>query len=173
MKRFQFLLLGAGPIIKLFELDIWDEFTKRCDVTISRIIADDQALYTGDGKKQINLKPYEEHGLVEIIDVKPSLVKSFHDIFDLRYKADIHDGEKETLAFLCDSPENWRVCSADGAVFKVLGVLGKGEYGVSLEEVLKEVGLSQSDLEWKYTKRFREKFTSAGQVDSIQGRGLV
>ena len=41
MKKFQFLLLDAGPIIKLFELGIWDDFIKRCDVTISQTVANE------------------------------------------------------------------------------------------------------------------------------------
>lgn len=171
MKKFQFLLLDAGPIIKLFSLSIWDDFIKHCDVTISRIIAEDQALYTEDGTKRIDLKPYEEQDLIRIIDVKPPLVKAFHDKFNLRYKADIHDGEKETLAFLYDSSENWLVCSADKAVFKVLGLLGRAEQGIFLAEVLEEIGLS-GELQWQYTKKFREKYTRMGQIDSIQEKGL-
>ena len=172
MKRFPFLLIDAGPIIKLFSLGIWDDFVKYCDVSISRIIADDQALYTEDGKKHIDLNPYEEQELIKIIDVKPSVVKTFYDEFDLLYQADIHDGEKETLAFLCDSSENWLVCAADKAVFKVLGLLSKAEQGISLEEVLNQIGLSR-ELEWPYTKKFREMYTNMGQIDSIQDKGLL
>ena len=40
MKKYQFLLLDAGPIIKLFELGIWGVFIKRCDVTVSQTVAD-------------------------------------------------------------------------------------------------------------------------------------
>ena len=172
MKKFPFLLLDAGPIIKLFSLGIWDDFIKHCNVGISRIIADDEALYTEDGEKQINLKPYEEQSLVKIIDVQPSIVKIFYDKFDLLYKADIHDGEKETLAFLFDSTEDWLVCSADHVIFIILGRLGKAEQGISLEEILKEIGLSQN-IEWQYTKKFREKYTRMGQANSIQDRGLL
>ena len=44
MKRFQFLLLDAGPIIKLFELGLWDAFIKKYEVSISRTVAN-QAKY--------------------------------------------------------------------------------------------------------------------------------
>lgn len=172
MKKFPFLLLDAGPIIKLFSLGVWDDFIKHCDVSISRIIADNEALFTEDGEKRINLKLYEEENLINIIDVQPSVVKIFYDKFDRLYKPDIHSGEKETLAFLCDSSEDWRVCAADGAVFRILGLLGKSSQGISLEEVLSEIGLSQN-LEWQYTKKFREKYTGIGQADSIQDRGLI
>jgi len=175
MKKFQFLLLDAGPIIKLFELDIWDKFIKCCDVTISRIIAEDQALYIEDGTKQINLRLYEE--LVEIIDVDVSVVKSFYDKYNLLGKYDIHDGEKETLAFLCSSPQKWHVCSADHVVFQVLGWLNKADQGISLEEIFKDTGLrpvsdwknlTPKDKYWKYTKKFREKWTQKGQQDFVQ-----
>jgi len=172
MKKFQFLLLDAGPIIKLFSLGIWGDFIKYCDVSISRIIADDQALYTENGKKHIDLNPYEKQELIKIIDVEPSLVKTFYDKFDILYQADIHDGEKETLAFLYDSSENWLVCSSDGAVFRVLGLFQRGNQGISLEEILKKIGLSR-ELELRYTKKFREKHTYLGQIDSIQNKGLL
>lgn len=120
----------------------------------------------------IDIEACERQYLVKIIDVELSVAKTFYDKFDVQYKDVIHPGEKETLAFLCNSPENWLVCSADKAVFRVLGLLGKSDKGISLEEVLKEIGLSQ-ELEWQYTKKFRQKWTHAGNVDSIQDKGFV
>ena len=173
MKKFQFLLLDAGPIIKLFELGIWDKFIEKCDVTISRIVADEAKWVSTEVEDIcIDIEAYERQHLVKIIDVDLSVAKTFYDKFDVQYKDIIHPGEKETLAFLCNSPENWLVCSADKAVFRVLGLLGKSDKGISLEEVLKQIGLSQ-ELEWQYTKQFCEKWTHAGKKDSIQDRGLV
>ncbi len=172
MKQFQFLLLDAGPIIKLFELDIWDTFIEKCDVTIGRTVAEEAAfIIKEEYKESIELSPYEQRGQIKIIDIKPSLVKAFYDKFDLSYKAIIDDGEKEILAFLFNSSEEKLICSADHAVFRVLAVLGKEEWGISLEEVLNKIGLSQA-LEWKYTKKFRDKFTRIGQIESIQDKGL-
>ena len=84
MKRFQFLLLDTGPIIKLFELGIWDEFITKCDVTISRIVAE-QAQYASQEFEDIciNLGSYEEKNLIKIVDVELSKVKAFHEKFDL------------------------------------------------------------------------------------------
>ena len=75
------------------------------------------------------------------------------------------------LAFLYSSSVDWLVCAADGAVFRVLGMLGKSEQGISLEEVLKQIGLYRN-IEWQYTKKFREHYTRLGQKDFIQERGL-
>jgi hypothetical protein len=175
MKRFQFLLLDAGPIIKLFELGLWEEFIHKCDVTVTRTVAEDEVVFAAEGYEQefidFGLKSYEEKGLVKVVDLELSVVNDFYNRFNAGYKQIIHPGEKETLALLCNSDENWAVCAADGAVFQVLGLLGKGDHGVSLEEVLCSIGLSRN-LEWRFTKRFREKNTAKGKIDAIQDRGL-
>lgn len=174
MKRFRFLLLDTGPIIKLFELGIWDNFIEKCDVTISRTVAN-QAKWASQEFEDIciDLEPYEEQGRIKIVDVESSVVKTFYDKFNLRYKAIIHPGEKETLAFLCNSCKDWLVCAADKAVFRVLGLLGRTERGISLEEILQDIGLSRSSLEAEYTKKYRDKWTRMGQIDSVQDQGLL
>ena len=173
MKKFPFLLLDAGPIIKLFELSIWESFIKKCDVTICRIVANEAKWASGESEDvRIDLEQYENQSLINIIDVDMSLVKSFYNRFNLQYKESIHDGEKETLALLCNSTEDWQICSSDGAVFRTLGLLGKAQQGISLEEVLNKIGLS-ANLEWLYTKRRREKYTRMGQTDAIQETGFV
>lgn len=167
-RKFQFLLLDAGPIIKLFELGIWDEFIKRCDVTISRTVTEQPIFYgEADAKEYIDfgLKSYEETGRIRIIDMQPSVVSDL--IKPLRGHYDIHAGEDETLSFLLNSAEDWKVCAADKAVFRVLGYLCRAEQGISLEEVLSKIGLGRAS-EWKFSKRFREKYTKLGEIDAIQ-----
>lgn len=173
MKKYQFLLLDAGPIIKLFELGVWDEFIARCDVTVSRTVAEEAKYASLEFEYiRVNLDDYEKQNSIKIVDVELSNVKAFHEKFDLQYKAIIHPGEKEMLAFLYDSSKSWLVCAADKAVFRVLGLLGKAEQGISLEEVLGQVGLPKP-LEWQYTKKFREMYTKLGQQDFIQGKGFI
>jgi len=175
MKKFQFLLLDAGPIIKLFSLDIWDDFIEKCDVTIARTVAEDEVVFASKGydKEYIDfgLKPWEEKGLIKIIEMESSQVKVFHEKSNLEGRYRIDPGEEESLAFLCNSTKDWKLCTTDGAAFSVLGFLGKGDQGISLEEILQEIGLSQN-IEREYTKKFREKWTHKGQVDSIQSQGL-
>jgi len=175
MKKFQFLLLDAGPIIKLFELGIWDKFIERCHVTIARTVVE-QCIHTGGGDVLDYIDfPFEEAAdkdLIKIIEVNPSEVKSFLDRFGLSRKYKVHSGEDETLAYLANASEEYRLCAADGAVFRVLGFINKGERGISLEEVLKAINLSRS-LEWQFTKKFREKFTRMGEADSVQRHRLT
>lgn len=173
MKKLQFLLLDAGPVIKLFELGIWEQFINACDVTITRTVAEEEVVFASKGydKEYIDLRIYEIQGQIRIVDVESSTVTTFYNKFDQLYKAIIDPGENETLAFMHTSSDDWLICAADHVVFRVLALLGKSEQGISLEEVLNSIGLSQQ-LEWQYTKKFREKYTRMGQTDSIQGIGL-
>jgi hypothetical protein len=173
MKKYQFLLLDAGPIIKLFELGIWDAFIEKCAVTISKTVADEAKWASGESEDvRIDLSSYEQKGQIQVIDLDVSLLKTFYDQFDLHYRAEIDDGEKEILAFLCNSKEKWLACSSDHVVFRILGLVGKSDQGISLQEILDTIGLSQSRMEQQYTRPFCEKWIRKGQTDSIQGQGL-
>lgn len=170
MKKFRFLLLDAGPIIKLFEAGLWDDFIGKCDVTVCRTVADEAKWASRETEDTvIDLDPFYADGRIRIQDVELAAIKTFHDKFDRLYKAELHDGEKETLAFLCSCSENWHVCAADKAVFRTLGFLGKGQQGISLEKLLAEIGLGRR-VEWKFTETFCQKYTALGQVDSVQSR---
>ena len=183
MKKLQFLLLDAGPIIKLFELGIWDKFVDKCEAIISQTVANQAKRVGREFGIELDIEPYKNQGLVKIFDLEPSASKVFCDKFDLQYKAEIHPGEKETLAFLYNSNDPCIVCSADKAVFRVLGLLGRGEQGVSLEELTDKIGLqiglnwtkvSPRDVDWwKFTKKFREVYTQKGRVDAAQSQGFV
>jgi hypothetical protein len=175
MRKFQFLLLDAGPIIKLFELGIWDKFIKRYDVTIARTVVE-QSIYKGEAESpdfiEYSFEEVAEQGLFRIIEVAPSRVKEFIDKFDISSKYAFDAGEDETLAYWFFEGKEHQVCSSDQAVFNILGYLGKGELGLSLQEALERMGYSPN-LEWKYTRRFRDKYTKMGQIDAVQDQGLV
>ena len=169
MKKFQFLLLDTGPIIKLFELGLWEQFTRRCQVTISRTIMDIEALFVErEGfRDYINLNTFEKKGSISVADVPTSSVQNLLKKTAKLQDVQIDDGEKEILAYLLDSDQNYYICSADAAAYRVLGYLQLGEMGVSFEEALEQIGIKRP-LEWKYKKEFREKYTKKGEADFIQ-----
>lgn len=171
MKRFPLLLLDAGPIIKLFELDIWDKFLQACDVTVSRVVDDEVKWASQEFEDvRIDLAPYEKKGSLRIIDHDATAVGSFYSKLSRAYKdlIDPDDGEVATLEFLLASSETWVLCSTDGPVFRLMGLLGRGEQGISLEELLEKIGLRQSTLEWPYTKAFKQEKTHQGQIEAAQ-----
>jgi len=60
MKKSQLLLLDTGPIIKLFQIDLWDTFIEKYDITVTRTVEDEAKFaQTDSGIKDINLKSYE------------------------------------------------------------------------------------------------------------------
>ena len=168
MKKFQFLLLDAGPILKLFELGLWERFIDTCDVTIARTVAESEVLYIQEGLEkqhiEYGLRSYEQSGHIKIIDAEPHQIAAFQQKIS---GFEVHAGELETLAYFFSSHEDWLVSSGDHVGYQVLGFLGKGEKGISLEEILQQIGLAKS-LEYWYTKKFRERWTHQGQVDAIQ-----
>ncbi|MCJ7730668.1 MAG: hypothetical protein MUO27_12465 [Sedimentisphaerales bacterium] len=171
MKKFQLLLLDTGPIIKLFELGIWDKFLQTCDVTMSRVVADEAKWASQEFEDvRIDMAPYEGKGLIRIIDRDATAVGTFYSKLSPAYKDLIEpdDGEVATLEFLLASSEKWILCSADGPVFRLMGSLGRGDQNISLEELLDKIGLRQSALEWPYTKEFRQEKTRQGQIEAAQ-----
>ena len=169
MKKFQFLLLDAGPIIGLFEMDLWDKFIERCDIIIGRTVAR-EAQYARQEivDIRIDIQPYEMEKKITVIDTNATDVRNFRSNYLKKCNYQIDDGEMELLAWLFSSEKPYKLCTADGAVFQILARYNKSEQGISLEEVLKEIGLSQCQLNKIYTKKFREKHTKIGQVDAIQ-----
>jgi hypothetical protein len=182
MKRFQLLLLDAGPIIKLFELGLWEKFIDVSDVTVVSKVAEEAKWASLDFEDiKIDLDRYQEH--VNIIETETSIIRNFYTSLPIAYKdyVEADDGEVQTLAFLRSEPADCLLCSADAAVFRILGFLGRGEQGISLEEILTKTGLQANirweqitprDEDWKYTKKFREVYTRKGWIDGIQGQGL-
>jgi hypothetical protein len=170
MKKFPLLLLDAGPIIKLFELNLWDKLLQFCDVTVSRTVVPEIKWASQKLEDvRIDIAPYEGKGL-RIIDHETAAVASFYAKLSPLYKDLIEpdDGEVATLEYLLSSFERGLLCTADGPVFRLMGSLGRGEQGISLEELLEKIGLRQSALEWPYTKKFRLEKTQQGKIEAAQ-----
>lgn len=168
-------MLDAGPIIKLFELGFWDKLIGHYDVTIARTVVD-EVIHPGQNRSLDYIDyPFEqaaEQGCITIADMDSSAVQAFLREFKTAEHYAVDPGEAEALAFLASVDKELILCSADGSVFRVLGFIGRGEQGVSLEEILKNVGSSKGNLEPKYTKKFRDKYTRMGQADSVQSMDL-
>ena len=174
MKKFRLLLLDANVVIKLFELGLWDKLIERCEVLLSRIVAEQEAQFfeTDDGEKHyFDLQPYVAAKSVLVIDVSVSEIKAFRDLFDPVYLSRLDDGEAESLAYLVKSEETCLICSADAIVYRVLALLDRIEQGLSLEKILGSIGLGRS-LPWEFSEKFRERWTNVGSRHRIQDSGL-
>lgn len=172
-KKFPLLLLDANVVIELFRLGLWDKVLECCDVHLSRTIVQREAHFFKDSegsRHDFDLREYEASGQITVFDVELSEVRHFALSFDPTYFERLDPGETEAMTHLLTSPAPYLICSADSIVFKVLGNLNRAEQGISLEEVLNDVGLGRR-LTWRFTRAFRDKWTKRGFVDHLGGMG--
>ncbi|RLS76381.1 MAG: hypothetical protein DWI02_11295 [Planctomycetota bacterium] len=174
MPKLKLLILDAGVVIHLHELQLWQPLLVSCDVHLSRIVAEREVLFEpnedGGYGDDIDLRPDVSAGRINVFEVTASDVKRFRESFDSLYIGDLDDGESESLAFLAAQTDEYLISSRDAIVYRVLGNLGRGDQGISLEEALNQIGLGR-EIKWPFNKLFRDKFTRLGTEDLIRGRG--
>lgn len=170
MSRFRLLLLDANVVIYLFQLGLWDRVVECCDVHLAETVVEESDFYDSvDGvRHRIDLTEYIRSRAISVFEVPVERVQAFCDEFSSCYKVDIDPGEAESLAHLLDSGESYKICSADHIVFQVLGSRYRSGQGISLEEVLQDVGLSRP-LRYIFTKAYRQKRARDGFSDGFSG----
>ena len=173
MKKFRLLLLDANIVIELFRQGIWERVIELCDVYLSRTVAEEEAHFFVDEQRErqdFDLRLYAQDGRITVFDVMATEVASFCAGFQPSYMESLDPGEAESLAFLFSSTEACFISSADKIVYRVLGNLNRGDQGVSLEEVLQQIGLGRP-LTRAFTKEYRQQWTQMGARERVQGSG--
>jgi hypothetical protein len=172
-QKLNLLLLDADVIIFAHELGIWERLVEMCQISITETIIDEANMWFDENDEQhaIDLLPLIEAGKVQSVSVSLTQLRNFRNRFNSVYLEGMHAGETEPLALLDSSKENWKFCSGDAISFKVLGCLGKGNQGISLEELMRTCGLSISPKQElaNHTRAYRESCTQRGERDEFQG----
>ena len=170
MPKLKLLILDAGVVIKLHELELWSSIVERCDVHLSSIVARCESKYHevkgDDWGRDIDLSADINNRSITIFDFPQDAVYEFKSQFDPSYFADLDAGETESLAFLVHQNDDYRISSGDAIVYKVLGNLNLGDQGISLEEILGTCGLIIGG--WADDARSRE-LTDRGQRHTTSG----
>lgn len=174
MPKLKLLILDANAVIFLFENGLWQQVLARCEVHLSRIVAEDEVRYYRgrEADKLIDLSNDVTRKRVHLFDLTPTDLKHFVDQFDPLYLDRLDPGESESLAFLVLAKEEYVISSGDAIVYRVLGNLNRSHQGISIEEVLQQIGLTRRKIPRQYSKQFREATTKEGEQDSIRGRGM-
>jgi len=174
MPKFRSLVVDADVIIHAHEIGVWDQLTKKCDVVVGGIVIEQETYFWRDKSgvpQTIDLDAYVSDKAIERCDALPAEFGSFRARFDPVYLDRMDDGETESLVILIGSDDQCFITSGDKATYKVLGQLTLGDRGISLEEVLQQIGLGR-EVEHQFTKAYREKHTQHGEQDKIMGIGL-
>lgn len=172
MTRLRLVLLDANVVIHIFGLGIWEQITQRCNVLLAQTVIDEVEFYdTDSGRQYIDWRPWVSAGAVKVAALPARETRDYCDQFGCEYYEKLDPGEAESLALL-DREADARICSADKIVWRVLGNLNQGDRGISLEEILTQIGFGRS-LPERFSKAFREKWTKIGGQERIMGRGMA
>jgi len=172
MKRLRFLLLDANVVIKLFEFGLWSKAIEKCEFWIAEtVIGETEFFFNAEGQNAIDLSADIAAGRVTKFVVPADQIAKFQDQFRPDYLDRIDPGEAESLAYLMTSTDACLLCSGDSIVFRILGRMGRGEQGISLEEVLQQIGFTAA-ISSQYRRDFRDRWTKRGQQDMVQTIGL-
>jgi hypothetical protein len=173
MPKLKLVMLDANVIIKLHEIGLWDKVVATIDIHLAQTVVDEAHFWTDAAgeRQEIDLRPDTEAKRITVFAMDAVELASFLARFDPVYRPEIDPGEMESIAWMEKSKEEYVFSSADLAVYRVLGLLGRGDQGISLEELLQRIG-NTKQLEPRFSKVVREKFTKEGVQDQVRGRGL-
>ena len=170
MTKSRLVLLDANIVIQLFESGIWEQLIARFDIVLAQTVVDESDHYRDDDFAiEIELQPYIDCKQVSVLSLTPSQVNAYCDRFDSTYIEKLDPGEAESLCLLEQDAESL-ICSADAIVWRVLGNLGIGERGISVEEMLAKAGLGRT-LPRQFTQAFRDHWTKKGFAEGMMGQG--
>jgi hypothetical protein len=166
-------MLDANVIIKLHELALWEKAVANIDIHLAQTVVDEAHFWidAAGERQEIDLSSDIEANRITVFEMDAVELANFLARFDTVYRPEIDPGELESIAWMDKSPEDYLFSSADLAVYRVLGLLGRGEQGISLEELLQRLG-NTKQLEPRFSRAVREKFTKVGQQDKVRGRGF-
>ena len=165
MKKIRSLLLDANVVIELHRLALWTQVLERSEILLARTVIDESRFYAG-GKEDVAIDLSPDLPGIRVVDLDVSEIKQFRDRFSPLYLEKLDDGETESLAYLTSADEPCRICSSDAVVYRVLGALKRSAQGISLEEVIDQVGLTKA-LNSQFTRAFRERWSRMGFQDGL------
>ncbi len=170
-------LLDAGPVIGLHELGLWHELLGRAQVIVPAVVADKEVVFWDDGEgvgRPIDLRGDEAAGRLQIRCADAVALASLLDQFDPVMRERIDPGEAEAMALLrCWEGEVPEFCTADGAAVRAACLLALADRIVSLEAVLRRVGLDPPKLAAKYGEKKVRRWVAEGRQMRVRGEGLA
>jgi hypothetical protein len=140
------VLLDADVVIRAFELHIWDRLVDKYEVVLAGTVCNEVRDYFDPAtaaRKDINLKSYIADGRIKLVDA-PLIWAAEIDAFCRARLGGLHGkGELESIAIVKHETRDVQFCTADGYAIRTMVLLGYGSRLVSLEKLLRSVGLSR------------------------------
>ncbi|MCC7354419.1 MAG: hypothetical protein IT330_11750 [Anaerolineae bacterium] len=171
----QSLLPDADVIIYAHKIKVWSVLKEKVRIVVPSVILHKEAIYSETDAEwtQIDLPGQVARGEIAEIGATTKEINEVLSKFDVVAREALHIGELEALALLLSGRAAGALfCSADKAAIQSLALLGLSEQGVSLEGVLRSVGLSRP-LQHQYTESYFRRHIGIGKERRIKGEGLA
>lgn len=170
------VLLDADVVIEAHELGIWQTLIERSKVLLPSIVVHDEALFfrrdIGGIPEGINLPILVQAGKVIEVAATIEEIVALRALFDRVFIETLHDGEIEALALLkAGKALGSLFCTGDAHAIQALAMAGMPERGISLETLLRSIGLGRR-LRKQFTEGFFKQNLRVGQVNRVTGQGL-
>ena len=163
------VLCDTCVVLEAFRVRAWDALIAKFNVLVSETIIKETVWYKDSQghKKVIDLGPYIKSGKIQSFDVSIEDLKSFAAKYNPVYRERLDAGELSLLCYLfLYGDDKVLICSGDAIVFKILGKDRKSSQGISLEELLTEIGHTKPILH-QFRKEFKERNSREGFSDSF------
>jgi len=159
------VLADAMVVIAAHEQDYWEPLCKAYQIALPATIIEQELLYfeTTKGKKGLNPSRWIKEGKVVRLEAEVNDFSKVTKRLSSDSMASLDPGELEALAILASKEyKDYLFTTADRAAVKALGVLGWGDRGISVEELLIGMGSNKTKIAQHFTKKWFQNVLTQG-----------
>ena len=168
------MLLDTNAVLELHRRDAWSALLPRRPIVVPSIVAHEESFYYERASQTIiiDLPSLIAKGEIQELEATPFEMRTVASEFDRVFVEGLHPGEPEAVAILKKNPDDpLRFCTSDKVAIYALVLLNLEEHLVSLEALLREVGLGRP-LSPEFMESYLQRHGEIGAVKRISGDGL-
>jgi len=166
--KYRLVILDANVIIAALGGGFWQEIVNRYEVHVSSIILREVQFYydKDDNKVPVDLIDLVNLGKITQLQATPEQLQVVSDTLTPNFIASIDPGEFEVLALMVSGAyDEFMFCTGDMRAITGLSVLSLGGNGISLEEVLGQIGLGGKLPDQSFSKAAFQKKLGQGLME--------
>ncbi len=173
-KKLKYVIADAVVVINAHEENYWEALCNTYQVVLPGIVLEDEVFYfqSDKGRKGLNPSEWISKGMITRIDAEIKDYDTINKRLSKDFMAGLDAGEREALAIL--TAKNYQqllFATADRTAIKALGVLGMGNRGISVEELLDGLG-SGSAKKAKLSKHFTKEWFQKYKIEGFSEQHL-
>lgn len=165
-KKLKQILPDTVVIIAAHENGYWESLCNAYHIVVPATILENEAFYFESDRGKVGMRPSEwiKNGKITRIEAELEDFETLQRRLNPDLLASLDDGELEAIAILLSNRyKNLLFTTADKAAIKALGVLGLSSQGISIEELLKNLGINQKGkLPLHFTKKWFQQILAEG-----------